>query len=86
MTQILQDILARPVQLVLTDLRVTLEPRVLLESRGRREGQGVMASMVSMVRELLMDCQVPRDLRGTLALMEEREQRERLGRWDPRDP
>ena len=86
MTQILQDILARPVQLVLTDLRVTLEPRVLLESRGRREVLGVMASMVSMVRELLMDCQVPRDLRATLALMEEREQRERLGRWDPRDP
>ena len=83
--QPLQDTLESKVHQVKTDPRVTLEPRELLESRANREGPGVMVSMVSMVREHLMDFRDPRDLPATRALTAVMGCKVRLVRWDLRD-
>ena len=69
----------------MTDRRVTSELRELLESRANREGAGVMVSMVSMVREHLMEILDPRDLLATRVLTAVMELRVRLVSRDLRD-
>ena len=70
----------------MTERRDTSEPRDLLESRASRGGPAVTASMGSMGREHLMDCQDLRGLRATRALTADLEPRVRLARLDLRDP